>query len=368
VRLRFLFMACLSTLLVTGCQNGSGIGSSAKPDEVVLQYFNLAKNAEQDRAMTMLCQADQGHKELLEKAGDVPILPLRDAELLPSFSGRTSCEIKTVDVQGDKATVVTRITHPDLNSWFENAPESAIIILIHAHNGIKAARQVIVEAMALTPLATEDRTFDLTKESSGWRIDLHLSDYPKIQEIQDRASAAESEGRFEEAENGYHEILKIYPHHPDAPRVLAALKADEDACKEATPYVAQIKVLSAKGEQDDSEDKIKAEAHLRNDSERAFHRVGVSYQLLDQRGKVIQEKVEFQRFASSKPLAPESEEDTSCTFDKVPSPWKGKVKARVKFLELAKGKGASIPFVEILASHYTEILSELVSGAKQETP
>jgi hypothetical protein len=172
VSARVALPIAIALMLVAGC------GRTSSPEDVALSYSRALYANDGDAIWSLVSSADHRAKDGATFRRQQQIVEGFARELLGQLGGYVSATPVATSVRGDRARVTLKLRLPDANAaaisdlaygWDEKRLNE---LPADARARIRAGLERLRRTGTM-PIVEGEESFDLVREQSGWRMDLH---------------------------------------------------------------------------------------------------------------------------------------------------------------------------------------------------
>ena len=209
ILLRDIQPAALVTLGVAGLLSFlSGCSGSHGPAQVATAYLRADLIGKRAEAYTYLSADDRAVKSLSEYSGEGAALGEAIGKMIEA---NVSVSVDSVAEHGDRATVIARVTHPDVMAMMGDVMSAALASALAGDTA--KAQQEMADAIRRKyvgkslPTTTTSDTVDLIREAEGWRVIRNW----RADALQERADSLNNEGKLREALALYDSVVALVP-------------------------------------------------------------------------------------------------------------------------------------------------------------
>jgi len=331
-RNRTYFLALTAMVLAFGCAN---------PREPLAKYLDASLHERYDEAYQYISSKDRAVKTLQEYKSE---FSKEESPLGQLLLSKVSYNIKDIQIEKGKAKATVEITMPDFSSIMGDLLGAAFASAFGQKKDQKAMEQMLADKYKdkEMPMVTQSNTFNLIKESDGWKVFLNWEKQKKIENLTKEAEKLEKDKNFVGAKGKYLEILKLDSESLNAGKKNKELDEKIANQKEKLGYIDKVIIIESHiGQSFLGEAGIFGE--LKNMGDRELTEVEITIYFLDKNDKPIFEKnynpvlvSEFSFGDEGKPLKPGYSRKFGVRADDAPSEWSKKVQVKVTDIEFMK--------------------------------
>jgi len=326
----------LTVLLLVGCGK---IGSN--PKDVLSKYLDTFLHGRYEEAYQYISARDKAVKSLQEYLSEQSREESPFAQVLAS---KISYEIKEVTVTGNQTKAKVAVTTPDFGSIFTDILGVAFMSAFGEEKDEKEIEKMLAEKYKEKdiPMSTITQSFDLIKETDGWKVFFDWETKKKVDETMSQAKQLEKEKKLYAAKEKYQEVLELDSKVVEASEKIKELEKEIKSFKEKQAYIDKVEIRNVHiGKSILDEAGVFGE--VKNLGDRTLKEVEITIYCLDKNGKTIFEKTyrpvlvsEYSLFGDNKPLKPKYSKKFGVKLDDAPSDWARKVKVKVTDIEFQK--------------------------------
>ncbi len=339
---------------------GIGCGKAeADPKDVLSKYLNALRDGRFEEAYQYICAKDKAVRGLEEYVSEQS----EGQSLLgKGFSSMISCEIKKPTITGDKAKANVDFTRPNLMALiFKDLWRAVSMSILGEKKDEKEIAKILAEKLKGEdlPMLTSTRSFDLVKETDGWKVffdwkseQVKAEKEARIKDLLAEAKKLKRAKKLPGVLKKYEEVLELDSKMAEAKEGVRETEKAIQELKEKQEYIKSVELydLSARYHKTYLDDKVPGvKFKLRNKRNRTLKEVEVTVYFKDSLGTIISEEdyhpVLVTSFSSSsdKLLKPnyiwQMERGHFYQARSVPSEWKeGAVSAKITNIEFANEK------------------------------
>ncbi len=314
-------------LFVSGCGTA---GSS--PKDVLSKYLDDSLHGRMAEAYEYISQKD---KDVITLQKYIEKQAVDKNSFTESLTGKISYEIDEITVKGNYADAKVNITMPDFGVMFSDIMGTAFLSAFSGADSEDMSKMMAKKYKDKDiPTTTTSQSYELIKESDGWKVFLNLEKQEKVSKLLGEAKELRKEKKLKGALKKYGEVLELNSEEVTAKSGKAELTTEIADFEKKQAYIDKVKLydFTAKyfssyldGETPGVTFKIK------NEGEKTLTKVEVTVYFKDSSNNVIAEEdyhpvlVSDYSFGDNKPLKPnyiwQMESGKFYKAKSVPSEW-----------------------------------------------
>ena len=325
---------CLFVALVmTGC-------GQSTPRQILTEYLKASLHGRYEEAYQYISTRDKQFKTLEQYLAEEP---KEESPLAEVVSDKVSYEIIDVKLEGEEAVAAVAVTLPDVSELLRDAFGTALLSTLGDEETKKKAAEKLVEKYqdGDVPLTTINQSFELIRESDGWRVFLGWEYKSVFLEARD----LKREGKLRDALKKYARAVELKPDSEEAKEGLRETEKEIKDFREKQAYIRKVELRNfrvARGSRFGfGEPEPGVFGKIVNTGDRTLEKVVITVFFLGKEGKPIAEhdyhpvlvtKLSFG--GDNTPLKPGYIRDFGYIVgDYAPSDWSGKVTGQVSDIE-----------------------------------
>lgn len=342
-------MILFASLAVFACDKISGSG----PKEILSNYLDASLKGRYEEAYLYVSAEDKSIKNLQSYLKENS---KKDSPFTQAIASKISFKILKLEKTEKTASADVEVTLPDFGAIMADVMGAAF------KSAFDGGGEKEVEALmrkkfesGKVPLTTKKETFNLRKESDGWKVFLDWKSKKEKEEKQITISNLITEAKklrqsrnLESAIQKYEKVLELDSEMVDAQEGIDEVKTEIKKLEEKQAYIENVVLydLQSKYYETYLEKKVPGvKFKIRNKGDRSLKEVEVTVYFKDTSGKIIAEKsyypvliTKYSFGGDNKPLKPnyiwQMESSKFYKADSVPSEWKeGSVSAKITNIE-----------------------------------
>jgi hypothetical protein len=327
-------IVCVLTFLACG-RLGKG------PEKTLSKYVDAFLHGDYQEAYQYISARDRAVKSLEEYLSEQTSDELPVFEI---FSSSISFEIKSVAVNGNLATAEVAMTVPDPGAIMGDLFGAAMASVLAGDDDDQEIGKILKEKYSgkKIPTTTLTNSFDLVKESDGWRVFFDWETQERVSTLITEAKADEKKKDYAAARAKYLEVVKLSGESTELAQKISEMERELKSYKLKQSYMDKIALRNIKVSKT-----ILGErgvfGEIKNLGDRILREVEITVYCLDAKGAIVYEEdyhpvlvSEASLFAmlrDNDPLKPNYSKKFGYSLEDAPSDWAGKVKVKVTDIE-----------------------------------
>jgi len=330
-----LALGALCTVLVA-CESDPSARS------VLNAHLEAVAASDWAEAYRHLSTEDQSTRSLADYTPDEGTLDFASA-------AQVEFDILSIQEAADSAHATVAVTAPDVGSLFADMWAAAMGSAFGGEDRSDSLLAAIEEKVASgkVPMVTEEMSFVLVREPTGWRVFKDWKTKDQISTLMEDARKLEQQQKLHAARDRYAEVLELDSELVEAAQAHEEVGQKIDAFDEKQAYIGNVELYNLSAAYFDTfldKQVPGVRFKLRNKGDRTLNRVEVTVYFKDESGTIIAEEdylpvlVSEYSFNDSSPLKPnyiwQMEGSKFYKAESVPTEWdEGAVAARVTDIE-----------------------------------
>ncbi|MBU1625923.1 hypothetical protein KKB18_00985, partial [bacterium] len=311
VFITLILIAALSCLTILGACNKI---FKPSPNEILSFYLDAFHKGRYEEAYGYVSSQDKAVKSMDDYIKEEK----EDNPFVEKIRGKSNFKILNITKTGDKAKAEVEIILPDIDSLF-----GVVLKSVFGNNDQKEIDQTLAKKLENNniPLKTEKMTYNLVKETDGWKVFLdwktekiNKDKQEKIQRLLDEAKELKKSKKINEVLKKYNQVLELDSEIVEAKDGIKEAKNDLEEFEEKQAYIQNVVLYDLKSKYYESYLESKCpgvEFKIKNKGDKTLKEVEVTVYFKDGSGSVIAEEIyhpvlvtEYSYSGDNKPLKP----------------------------------------------------------------